>query len=590
MTFLTYAQNFEDVLLWRALGHIKNGFYIDAGANDPELHSVTKAFYDAGWWGINIEPMPSYQAQFAAARPRDINLAVAVGAAAGEITLFDTPDINGWASTDSSVAAAHRAEGVAVQEVKVPLRTLSDICAEHVRGEIHFLKIDVEGFEGEVLRGMDFQRWRPWVLAIEATMPNSRVTNHDTWEHLVTGAGYRYAYFDGLNRYYVADEHAELLAVLNIQANVFDGFISHHLDKAWKRQEELGLMAQQAQAEAAEQHALNAAAHAELHRAQEQTARANQQAEQSIARADEAVWRADTAIASVNAATEAAAAAGNAAAQANSAAAQANNAAAAASAAAEAAMQRASDNAAQRDQAQQRAEAAIAASVQAIEAAAEAARSHMAALDAAEQRLQAAQQAGADASARANHFEVASHHAGQEILRLRDVVAQAAEQAAQQYAAQHAAAVQLHAQLFHLQQHTQAMERSWRWRLGMPVGVLQVQGGRLKRALRPALRSLIERMKRNERMRRLLLPLVWRFPRLAERVLAALRPPAPPAAPPAPFIPPMPVMPGADPHAAMPAAPAEPAAPAVSAELAGLPLSVRAVLADLGQAIRHSND
>ncbi|CAN7710683.1 FkbM family methyltransferase [Pseudoduganella sp. LjRoot289] len=583
MTFLTYAQNFEDVLLWRALGHIKNGFYIDAGANDPELHSVTKAFYDAGWWGINIEPMPSYQAQFAAARPRDINLAVAVGAEAGEITLFDTPDINGWASTDSTVAEAHRAEGVAVQEVKVPLRTLSDICAEHVRGEIHFLKIDVEGFEGEVLRGMDFQRWRPWVLAIEATMPNSRVTNHETWEHMVTGAGYRYAYFDGLNRYYVADEHAELLDVLNIQANVFDGFISHHLDKAWKRQEELGLMAQQAQAEAAEQHALSAAAHAELHHAQEQTARANQQAEQSIARADEAVWRADTAIASVNAAMESVAVANNAAAQASAAAAAASN-------AAEAAMLRASDNAAQRDQANQRAEAAIAASVQALEAAAEASRSHAAALQAMDQRLQAAQQAGADASARADHFETASHHAGQEILRLRGLLEQAAEQAAQQYAAQYAVALQLNAQLHQLQLHAQAMERSWRWRLGMPAGVLQVQGGRLKRAVRPALRSLVDRMKQSERMRRLLLPLVWRFPRLAERVLVTLRPPAPPPAPPAPAMPPMQPMPGADPHAAVPAAPAEPATAAMSAELAGLPLSVRAVLADLGQAIRHSND
>ena len=566
MTFLTYAQNFEDVLLWRALGHIKNGFYIDAGANDPELHSVTKAFYDAGWWGINIEPMPSYQAQFVAARPRDVNLAVAVGAQAGQITLYDTPDINGWASTDSAVAEAHRKDGVAVQEVTVPLRTLSDICAEHVRGEIHFLKIDVEGFEGEVLRGMDFKRWRPWVLAIEATMPNSRETNHGTWEHLVTGAGYRYAYFDGLNRYYVADEHAELLDVLNIQANVFDGFISHHLDKAWKRQEELGLLAQQAQASAAENAQLSEAAHAELRVAQEQTARAHQQAEQAIARADEAVWRADTAIASVNQA-----------------------------------MLIASDNAAQREQANLRAEAAIAASVQAIEAAAENERRCAAALEAAEQRLQAAQQAAAEASARAQHFEIASHHAGQEIGRLQGLVAQAADQAAQQYAAQQATAIDLHMQLALLRQHAQAMERSWRWRLGMPVGVLQVQGGRLKRALRPALRSLIERMKRSEGMRRLLLPLVWRFPRLAERVLAALRPPAPPAPPAIPAMPPMPPMPSA--HlpgtaaaaSAEPAAPAAPvapapAAPAVPDELAGLPLSVRAVLADLGQAIRHSNN
>jgi FkbM family methyltransferase len=148
MTFISYSQNFEDVLLWRALGKVQDGFYIDVGANDPELHSVTKAFYDAGWHGINIEPMPSYAQPFVEQRPRDINLNCAAGAASGEIVLYEVPSMNGWASTDQEVAAAHRAEGYEVVENRVPLRTLSDICAEHVKGEIHFLKIDVEGFEG----------------------------------------------------------------------------------------------------------------------------------------------------------------------------------------------------------------------------------------------------------------------------------------------------------------------------------------------------------------------------------------------------------------------------------------------------------
>ncbi|SFU39203.1 FkbM family methyltransferase [Pseudoduganella namucuonensis] len=239
MTFISYSQNFEDVLLWRALGKVQNGFYIDVGANDPVLHSVTKAFYDAGWRGINIEPMPSYRQPFLDQRPRDINLGCAAGAEAGEITLFDVPTMNGWASTDSGVAVAHKAEGYEVTETRVPMRTLADICAEHVTGEIHFLKIDVEGFEGEVLKGMDLRRWRPWVLVIEATLPGQRVTNHETWEHLVTPHGYRYAYFDGLNRYYVAEEHAELMADLDIQPNVFDAFISHHLDAAWARGKDL---------------------------------------------------------------------------------------------------------------------------------------------------------------------------------------------------------------------------------------------------------------------------------------------------------------------------------------------------------------
>lgn len=246
MSFISYAQNHEDVLLWRALKDVPAGFYIDVGANDPELHSVTKAFYDHGWSGINVEPMPSYGPAFQAQRPRDINLNVAAGAGSGSITLFDVPDVNGWASTDSGVAAAHRAHGHQVVEHTVPLLTLAEICREHVRGEVHFLKIDVEGFEGDVLRGMDFTLCRPWIVVVEAIMPNSRDSNHDSWEALVTGQRYQYAWFDGLNRYYVADEHAELAERLRLQPNVFDDYLSHHFDKALARGKALDLQLEQA--------------------------------------------------------------------------------------------------------------------------------------------------------------------------------------------------------------------------------------------------------------------------------------------------------------------------------------------------------
>ena len=237
MSFVSYAQNFEDVMLWRALKHVENGFYIDVGANDPTIHSVTKAFYERGWYGINIEPLPSHQADLLRDRPRDINLQCAAGAAGGEIEVWEC-DVRGWATASPDVVAQHTEKGHKGAFHKVSVSTLAEICAQHVTGEIHFLKIDVEGFEKSVIDGADFLRFRPWILIIEATKPNSTEETYGEWEEDILAADYLLGYTDGLNRFYVANERRELLEYLHYPPNVFDEFIrSEQLDSDSRAQQ-----------------------------------------------------------------------------------------------------------------------------------------------------------------------------------------------------------------------------------------------------------------------------------------------------------------------------------------------------------------
>ncbi|OMG65219.1 hypothetical protein AUR61_009540 [Stutzerimonas balearica] len=252
--FVSYAQNFEDVMLWRALGHLQRGFYIDVGANHPTEDSVTQAFYERGWSGINIEPLAKHVRQLELERPRDINLQVAVGAENGEIELFDTP-VRGLATASAAIAEMHADSGLQTVRSIVPLRRLEDICAEYAPEHIHFLKIDVEGLEAQVLAGMDLQRFRPWVLLVEATVPNSREVDA-SWEPGVLAAGYHQVYFDGLNRYYVPQERmGELAGHFRIPPNVFDSFVS--ADLVNERENSCTLAAQlgQAQADLKEAHA-----------------------------------------------------------------------------------------------------------------------------------------------------------------------------------------------------------------------------------------------------------------------------------------------------------------------------------------------
>src|SRR3569832_2078828 len=214
---ISYAQAKEDVLLDRALRHVPptDGFYIDVGAYHPANDSVTKHFYDQGWRGINIEPSALLYGALPEQRPRDINLQAAISDRAGEVTFHE---VEGQLGTlEAKFAARHAAAGLATRSYTVPATTLSEVCATHARGAIHFLKIDIEGHEAAAIRGMDFTRFRPWILVIESVEPNNLAApTYGEWDGMVVSAGYSLAYTDVLNRYYVAHEQAQLTAHFSV--------------------------------------------------------------------------------------------------------------------------------------------------------------------------------------------------------------------------------------------------------------------------------------------------------------------------------------------------------------------------------------
>lgn len=228
MTFKSYSQNLEDVMLWRALGEYKNGFYIDVGACDPVADSVTKAFYDSGWRGINIEPMAKAYSLISENRPRDINLNMAVDAVSGVKEFYSVDAGNGLSTAVTEYASAYKDEGRIVESVSVETRTLAEICNTYVSQDISFLKVDVEGGEASVLKSADFTKFRPWIILVEATRPNTQIPSHEEWEFILLEASYRFVYFDGLNRFYVAEEKYGVFAdKFSAPPNWFDGYERH---------------------------------------------------------------------------------------------------------------------------------------------------------------------------------------------------------------------------------------------------------------------------------------------------------------------------------------------------------------------------
>jgi FkbM family methyltransferase len=225
--FLSFAQNREDVVLGRALRGVAEGRYVDVGANDPTHFSVTRAFYDRGWSGIAIEPVPSFAAAFRAARPRDqVVEAVVADKSGGEVVLHSVPG-TGLSTLVDDVRDRHVGDGREVVDISVARHTLDDVLqdAGWSGQDIHFVTIDTEGSERSVLLGFDLARWRPWILVVEATAPLQTAETHAEWEDLVLAAGYRFCLFDGLSRFYVSPEKAdEIGSALSRPANVFDDY------------------------------------------------------------------------------------------------------------------------------------------------------------------------------------------------------------------------------------------------------------------------------------------------------------------------------------------------------------------------------
>ena len=226
MGIVSYAQNLEDVMLWRALKDIKNGFYIDVGANEPEWFSVTKAFSDNGWRGINIEPIPDVFHKLELARERDINLNIAIDNVEKEVTLYIS-EINdkGLSTISEKTVEESKYKSTFSTRINVKTKTLDSVCEENNVEIVHFLKVDVEGNEKNVLESFSFDKVRPWICIVEATKPTTQIDTSEEWEHILINKKYILTYFDGLNKYYVAEEHNHLVDSFRSPPNVYDGFM-----------------------------------------------------------------------------------------------------------------------------------------------------------------------------------------------------------------------------------------------------------------------------------------------------------------------------------------------------------------------------
>ncbi|MGC4118204.1 MAG: glycosyltransferase [Myxococcales bacterium] len=167
---MSYSQYGEDMVL-RAIFHRfppnYRGFYVDIGANHPTRRSNSFHFYERGWRGICIDPIPLGAERFRKARPRDAFLPVGVAEKNRQMTyyMFKEPCFNTF-SEEQARSYDFRWE----QEASVSVRPLRDLLEENLpRGQvIDFLTIDAEGMDLVVARSNDWTKFRPRAVVAES--------------------------------------------------------------------------------------------------------------------------------------------------------------------------------------------------------------------------------------------------------------------------------------------------------------------------------------------------------------------------------------------------------------------------------------
>lgn len=173
---VSFSDSGEDLVVAKLLHllQIERPGYVDLGANHPVRFNNTYYFYRSGGTGVCVEPNPDLAELFKRFRPRDLLLGAGVtSASGGKLTFysFDNPGV----STFSKTQADHieRTSPYKVRNVlevdTINVNEVFDRAKSH--GGYDFVSLDCEGLDLEILRGLDFNRFRPAVLCVETMLP-----------------------------------------------------------------------------------------------------------------------------------------------------------------------------------------------------------------------------------------------------------------------------------------------------------------------------------------------------------------------------------------------------------------------------------
>ena len=181
-----YSQFGEDIVLKGfILRSINNGFYVDVGCYHPKKYSNTYKLYKRGWRGINIDLDRLKIKAFNWVRPQDHNVTAAISDQKSTVKVYNFGHYSLDSTLDEHTAFKNREKIQGVREVES--RTLSEIIesSPFAGRQIDLLSIDTEGHDLNVLKSLDFEKYKPRLVIIETHLMNmDQIMESELYQYL----------------------------------------------------------------------------------------------------------------------------------------------------------------------------------------------------------------------------------------------------------------------------------------------------------------------------------------------------------------------------------------------------------------------
>ena len=204
-----YAQSGEDAVIEYIVDRLQIPLsevtYLDLGANHAKYLSNTNYFYEHGARGVLVEANPQLIEELTTQRPDDIVLNRCITTKSGEKIPFYILSGDGLSSCDRVTVEETLEENPEIQiekTVDVETITIQDILKEYFEKPPVLVNVDIEGMELEVLKGFDFEHFRPLMFIVETIPYRAKLVvgeKEETVLEFMKSNGYVEYAFTGIN-------------------------------------------------------------------------------------------------------------------------------------------------------------------------------------------------------------------------------------------------------------------------------------------------------------------------------------------------------------------------------------------------------